>query len=126
MSGPIFKLALPAERIFVGNFALAEPLFDEKRFQKSVSGPLEQVRNAVHDGLFTAYPDEPNWAVAHRTLMPAFGPLPIRSMFGGECPRISITLDCADAERAPRDAGHCLSDGPEVGKIRSGTSHRCQ
>ncbi|THY18852.1 putative P450 monooxygenase [Aureobasidium pullulans] len=80
--GPIFRLRLPAERILVGNYACAEGLFDEKRFQKAVTGPLEQVRNAAHDGLFTAYPDEPNWAIAHRTLMPAFGPLPIRSMFG--------------------------------------------
>ena len=35
----------------------------------------------MEDGLFTAYPGEHNWDVAHRTLMPAFGPLSIRSMF---------------------------------------------
>ncbi|KAM4063089.1 cytochrome p450 [Hirsutella rhossiliensis] len=80
--GPIFRLRLPRERIFVANYALARDLFDEKKFQKSVSGPLEQVRNATSDGLFTAYPGEHSWEVAHRTLMPAFGPLSIRSMFG--------------------------------------------
>ncbi|KAB8218941.1 fatty acid hydroxylase [Aspergillus novoparasiticus] len=79
--GPIFRLRLPRDRIFVANYALAQDLFDEKRFQKSVSGPLEQVRNATKDGLFTAYPGEHNWEVAHRTLMPAFGPLSIRGMF---------------------------------------------
>ncbi|KAL4867453.1 hypothetical protein BDV12DRAFT_186636 [Aspergillus spectabilis] len=79
-NGPIFRLRLPRDRIFVANYALAQDLFDEKRFQKSVSGPLEQVRNATKDGLFTAYPAEHNWEVAHRTLMPAFGPLSIRGM----------------------------------------------
>lgn len=81
--GPIFRLRLPRDRIFVANHALAQDLFDENRFQKSVSGPLEQVRNATKDGLFTAYPGEHNWEVAHRTLMPAFGPLSIRDMFSG-------------------------------------------
>ena len=35
----------------------------------------------MHDGLFTAYKGEENWGIAHRILMPAFGPLSIRSMF---------------------------------------------
>jgi cytochrome P450/NADPH-cytochrome P450 reductase len=39
------------------------------------------VREGVHDGLFTAHSDEPNWGKAHRVLVPAFGPLPIRDMF---------------------------------------------
>lgn len=55
---------------------------DEKRFKKTIRSPLWQVRNAVHDGLFTADAElEPNWGVAHRILVPAFGPLSIRSMF---------------------------------------------
>lgn len=65
----------------VANYALVQDLLDEERFEKSVSGPLEQVRNAAKDGLLTAYPGEHNWEVAHRTLMPAFGPLSIRGMF---------------------------------------------
>lgn len=56
---------------------------DEKRFEKVISGGLIQIRNAVHDGLFTAYPGEHNWEVAHRALMPAFGPMSINSMFDG-------------------------------------------
>ncbi|KAF5001118.1 hypothetical protein FGRMN_1229 [Fusarium graminum] len=80
--GPIFRLNLPSPRIFVASVALADELCDEKRFQKAVIGPLEQVRNAAKDGLFTAYPGEHNWALAHKILMPAFGPLNIRSMFG--------------------------------------------
>jgi cytochrome P450/NADPH-cytochrome P450 reductase len=49
-----------------------------------VTAGLNQIRNGVHDGLFTAnYPGEENWAVAHRVLVPAFGPLNIRGMFDG-------------------------------------------
>ena len=78
------KLNLPNERIFVSSYALAKDTFDEKNFEKAVSGPLAQVRHAVGDGLFTALPDEHNWALAHRLLMPAFGPLSIKSMFPGK------------------------------------------
>ncbi|PTB35087.1 hypothetical protein M441DRAFT_74589 [Trichoderma asperellum CBS 433.97] len=46
-----------------------------------VSGSLQQVRNALHDEIFTAYPGEHNWETAHRTLMPAFGPLSIGDVF---------------------------------------------
>lgn len=35
----------------------------------------------MHDGLFTAHNDEPNWAIAQRILMPAFGPVGIQRMF---------------------------------------------
>jgi cytochrome P450/NADPH-cytochrome P450 reductase len=45
---------------------------------------LREIRNGVHDGLFTAdYPGEENWEIAHRVLIPAFGPLVIRSMYEG-------------------------------------------
>ncbi|PHH78447.1 hypothetical protein CDD80_6854 [Ophiocordyceps camponoti-rufipedis] len=79
--GPIFKLRVPEPRIFFANYALVQDLFDEKRFQKNVGAGLKQVRNATRDGLFTAFPEEPSWAIAHRILMPAFGPLAIRAMF---------------------------------------------
>ncbi|KJX94412.1 hypothetical protein TI39_contig4197g00006 [Zymoseptoria brevis] len=79
--GPIFKIRVPKERLWATNYAVASELFDEKRFQKAVTGPLEQVRNLTGDGLFTAYQGEPAWQLAHRLLMPAFGPLPIKSMF---------------------------------------------
>lgn len=59
---------------------LLNELCDEKRFIKVVSGALDQIRNGVHDGLFTAYHGEHNWEVAHRTLVPAFGPIGIHDM----------------------------------------------
>lgn len=62
-TGPIFRLRLPRDRTFVANYALAQGLLDEKCFAKSVSGPLEQIRNATKDGLFTTYPGEHNFAI---------------------------------------------------------------
>lgn len=35
----------------------------------------------MHDGLFTARQEETNWGIAHRVLMPAFGPVSIQGMF---------------------------------------------
>jgi len=54
---------------------------NEQRFAKIVTAGLNEVRNGTHDGLFTAHNGEHNWEVAHRVLVPAFGPLNIRSMF---------------------------------------------
>lgn len=62
---------------------LMEEVCDEERFTKAVQGALCQVRNGVGDGLFTAHYGEKNWGIAHRILMPAFGPLSIQGMFDG-------------------------------------------
>jgi cytochrome P450 / NADPH-cytochrome P450 reductase len=69
------------ERFFISSHELLNEVCDEKRFVKDVSGSLEQVRNGLKDGLFTAYHGEANWAIAHRTLVPAFGPIGIKDMF---------------------------------------------
>jgi len=65
----------------ISSVALAQEVLDEKRFHKAISGPLLEVRNLVSDGLFTAFNGEKNWGIAHRILMPAFGPLSIKGMF---------------------------------------------
>lgn len=81
-TGEIYKLNLAGvDKLFISSVSLLNEVCDEKRFTKAVSGALEEIRNGVEDGLFTAYPGEHNWEVAHRTLMPAFGPLSIREMF---------------------------------------------
>jgi cytochrome P450 / NADPH-cytochrome P450 reductase len=67
--------------VFVTTQALVNETCDEKRFEKSVDSALGEIRNGVHDGLFTARRGEENWGIAHRILMPAFGPLSIRGMF---------------------------------------------
>ena len=85
-SGPIYELRLPSGNlIVVSNHELADELCDGKRFGKKVSGPLLQLRSAMDDGLLTAHNDEHAWEVAHRILVPSFGPLAIRDMFDGWC-----------------------------------------
>ncbi|OBR12934.1 Cytochrome P450 [Colletotrichum higginsianum IMI 349063] len=80
--GEIYRLRFPGRSIvMVSTRALVNETCDEKRFKKSVNRALSQIRNGVHDGLFTARMGEENWGIAHRVLMPAFGPLSIRSMF---------------------------------------------
>ncbi|KAF3175883.1 hypothetical protein TWF788_008353 [Orbilia oligospora] len=69
------------ELLVLSSWELIHECCDEKRFAKQVAGGLEQVRNGVGDGLFTAYTGEENWGIAHRILIPAFGPLTIRGMF---------------------------------------------
>lgn len=71
LPGPIFKLNLGGiEKLYISTQALLNEICDEKRFTKVVSGGLEQVRNGVTDGLFTARYGEENWELAHRILMP--------------------------------------------------------
>ncbi|KAF2470639.1 bifunctional P-450/NADPH-P450 reductase [Lindgomyces ingoldianus] len=82
--GPIFKLSLPGRTVIVvSSYELVNDVCDWNRFEKPVNGALKEVRALTGDGLFTAYPGEHNWGVAHRLLMPVFGPMGIRKMFGG-------------------------------------------
>ncbi|KAL2855204.1 cytochrome P450 [Aspergillus pseudodeflectus] len=80
--GEIYRLRFPGRTVVVvSTHALVNETCDEKRFRKSVNSALAHVREGVHDGLFTARMGEVNWEIAHRVLMPAFGPLSIRGMF---------------------------------------------
>lgn len=80
----IYRLRFPgSSMIIVSTIKLADELLDEKRFQKRNDPILQELRHGIHDGLFTAYNEEPNWGIAHRVLMPAFGPKGIQDMFDG-------------------------------------------
>jgi cytochrome P450 / NADPH-cytochrome P450 reductase len=71
--GPIYWLDMRGKPlIVVSGFSLVDELCDEARFDKSVRGPLRRLRAFAGDGLFTAYTQEPNWAKAHKILLPAF------------------------------------------------------
>lgn len=80
--GDIFSLTIfGTKRVFIASQALADEVLDEKRFGKRVNLNLNQLRAGVGDGLFTAHNDEENWGLAHRILVPAFGPLNLADMF---------------------------------------------
>jgi cytochrome P450 / NADPH-cytochrome P450 reductase len=72
--GPIFWLdMMGAPIVIVSGHDLVDELSDEKRFDKTVRGPLRRVRAIAGDGLFTADTTEPNWSKAHNILLQPFG-----------------------------------------------------
>ena len=72
--GPIFWLdMMGAPLVIVSGHDLVSELSDEKRFDKTVRGPLRRVRAIGGDGLFTADTTEPNWSKAHNILLQPFG-----------------------------------------------------
>ncbi|EEH45099.1 uncharacterized protein PADG_01249 [Paracoccidioides brasiliensis Pb18] len=80
--GEIFKVkALGHQIVFIGSAALLEEICDEGRFRKCVTGPVVEIRQAVHDSLFTAYHHESSWDVAHRIMVPMVTPSAAESMF---------------------------------------------
>ncbi len=71
--GPIFQLDIMGNPIVIISGAdLVAEVCDEKRFDKSVRGPLKRLRLIGGDGLFTGDTDAPNWAKAHNILLPSF------------------------------------------------------
>ena len=80
--GPIFKIkALGTQIVFVGSASLLEEICDQTRFRKCVTGPVVEIRQAVHDGLFTAYDSEPMWGIAHRIMAPLLSPAAVELTF---------------------------------------------
>ncbi len=72
--GPIYRFQHMGGHsiIIVTGQELMKELEDEERFDKSIDGSLQRVRDFAGDGLFTSRTEEPNWRKAHSILMPAF------------------------------------------------------
>ncbi len=71
--GPIFKLEVMGNTlVFVSGTDMVAEVCDEKRFDKTVRGPLKRLRLIAGDGLFTGDTDDPNWSKAHHILLPSF------------------------------------------------------
>ncbi|TBU21312.1 bifunctional P-450:NADPH-P450 reductase [Dichomitus squalens] len=80
--GDIYQLNLiTRQSIIISSYDLMNEVSNDKRFSKAVVGGLVETRKGLGDGLFTAYPGEENWGVAHRLLMPAFSTAKVRDMF---------------------------------------------
>ncbi|KAH6895217.1 cytochrome P450 [Thelonectria olida] len=108
--GSIYRIRLGGKSlILVSSNALVNEICDEKRFHKTLKTVLGVVREGVHDGLFTAYDDEPNWGKAHRILIPAFGPLSIRGMFS-DMHDIATQLCMKFARHGPHTPIHVADD----------------
>jgi cytochrome P450 / NADPH-cytochrome P450 reductase len=83
--GSIIRIKTPNDLIVIGKFDLFDELCDETRFFKVASRALKSLQNQdKSEGLFTAVTEKSeDWGVAHRVLVPAFGPLAIQDMFDG-------------------------------------------
>lgn len=80
--GRIFALDMVRARVvYCGSQELVNDICNDEKFEKVVGGALAQVRNLTGQGLFTAHSWEKEWKLAHKLLMPSFGPLAIRNMF---------------------------------------------
>uniref|UniRef100_A0A093VD70 Bifunctional P-450:NADPH-P450 reductase n=1 Tax=Talaromyces marneffei PM1 TaxID=1077442 RepID=A0A093VD70_TALMA len=85
--GPIFKInALGTQIVFICNAALLEEICDETRFRKCVTGPIVEIRQAVHASLFTSYESESEkiWGPAHRIMSPWVSDESIRMAFNDQ------------------------------------------
>lgn len=126
--GPIYKLSLMGHtRIFVGGFDLFDELCDETRFYKIPPPALAGDPSKAARGLFTANSEKDiDWQLAHRILMPAFGPMAIEGMFDGVFPVPLVvcpgTSGKATLTPVPpcRDARHRHANGHEMGQERLG------
>ena len=90
--GEIFGYYMAAQHTIVVNSHDVYSDLCDKRFGKRPSGAVLQLRNMLGDGLFTAFNDEENWALAHRILMPKFGPVS-RVRHSGSSSRFSVQSD---------------------------------
>lgn len=80
--GGVFKLGFAGrEVVIVSDHEYVAQICGDSRWSKVVHQTLRPIRAFAGDGLFTAYNSEPNWAKAHRLLIPAFGPMAIRDYF---------------------------------------------
>lgn len=80
--GTIFSLDIVGQRVIViSSQLMVNYVCNEDKFDKTLSLLLVELRSVVGDGLFTADTKEPNWILAHKILMPAFGPQAVRHMF---------------------------------------------
>ena len=80
--GDIFRLNIFGKNlIVVSSQEIANFMCDESKFDKKIASVTNEIRALTGDGLFTAHTAEPNWKLAHKILMPAFGPKAIRDMF---------------------------------------------
>lgn len=143
LAGPIVKLRLgPAEPVMVTGHVLANELCTRKDFVKFPAGAVRHLKALAPEGLFTADHGEEFWELAHRVLVPAFGPMSVRSMFPGALTRPACPPPRSDpissllsrlllggyidptADPLRRNARYCVTDGHEVGSLRRRRAHR--
>ncbi|KAM0490438.1 hypothetical protein ACHAP8_011541 [Fusarium lateritium] len=80
--GEIYRLRFPGRTVvIVSTQKLVNETCNEKRFKKCVNSALTCEKESMMGFSLYAKLGEENWGIAHRVLMPAFGPLSIQRMF---------------------------------------------
>ncbi|KAI9152295.1 P450 family fatty acid hydroxylase [Paramyrothecium foliicola] len=80
--GPIYKLVLRgADRIIITGYEVIHEVCTRKDFVKRPLGVVKALRDITPEGLLTADHGQESWEMAHRVLVPAFGPLMVQDMF---------------------------------------------
>lgn len=59
-----FKFPDGSVTLHINSQSLVAQVSDDKRFKKVINNAMQEVRNLVGDGLFSAYVDEPAWGIA--------------------------------------------------------------
>lgn len=70
-----------------------------------MGGPIVQIRDAVHDSLFTAYDHEASWGVAHRIIAPHLAPGAVRGGVAGVTGLAASSGDGTAGVAAPSEGG---------------------
>ncbi|MCQ6562193.1 bifunctional cytochrome P450/NADPH--P450 reductase [Paenibacillus mendelii] len=89
--GPIFQFQFPGGRreLYLSGHEYVKDACDEKRFDKRIWAPLQNVRPFAGDGLFTSATQEPNWKKAHNILLSSFSQ---RAMQGYHTKMVDIAI----------------------------------
>ncbi|KAI0346151.1 cytochrome P450 [Trametopsis cervina] len=108
--GEIFQLYfISGQALVINTVELLAECSNDKKFTKSINGPVALVRDLGRDGLFTGKKSEPNYGIAHRILSPRFKSTSVRDMFPEMVDLVSQLI--LKWERfGPRHAIHAADD----------------
>ncbi|KAI0805964.1 cytochrome P450 [Irpex lacteus] len=80
--GEIFELNfIQGKAVVVNTVELMNDCSNDRKFTKTMKGPIREIRELGRDGLFTASKHDENYIIANRILLPRFGMGSIRDMF---------------------------------------------
>ncbi|BFZ56469.1 hypothetical protein PYCC9005_003515 [Savitreella phatthalungensis] len=80
--GEAFKVSLLGRELtFLSSQRNVDKMLSTGKVVKEAHDFLRALRPAAGEGLFTVDNDNPNWGMAHRILMPAFGAMSVRNMY---------------------------------------------
>ncbi|MEV6278595.1 cytochrome P450 [Nocardia sp. NPDC051832] len=72
-AGPIYELRFgPTKMVIINSAELADAVQSDAEWEKEFGPPIRRLRAVARTGLIVASTQDPQWAAAHRVLMPGF------------------------------------------------------